>query len=74
MNTKVAEKYEVYHANTESFKNSAIIYMQNLLNFFFSKIKKKFVLRKLCTEFQSPTMPGTGQKVCGVVGGKAFFV
>ena len=30
-----------------------------------------YVILKLCTEFQFPTMPATGQKVCGggVVGG-----
>ena len=28
-----------------------------------------YVILKLCTEFQFPTMPATGQKVCGVGGG-----
>ena len=32
METRDPEKYEVQHANNERLKNSAIIYMQNLLN------------------------------------------
>ena len=32
METRMPEKFKVYHANTERFKNSSIIYMQNLLN------------------------------------------
>ena len=32
MKTRKIEKYEVQHANTERLRNSAIIYMQNLLN------------------------------------------
>ena len=32
MKTRDEEKFEVQHANTERFKNSSIIYMQNLLN------------------------------------------
>ena len=32
MNTRMEEKYEVKHANTDRLRNSAIIYMQNLLN------------------------------------------
>ena len=32
MNTRDEGKYRVYHANTDRLKNSAIIYMQNLLN------------------------------------------
>ena len=32
MKTRNSERYKVEHANTERFKNSAIIYMQNLLN------------------------------------------
>ena len=32
MQTRNTERYKVEHANTERFKNSAIIYMQNLLN------------------------------------------
>ena len=32
MNTRNIEKYKVEHANTERFKTSPIIYMQNLLN------------------------------------------
>ena len=27
-----------------------------------------YVILKLCAKFQCPTMPATGQKVCGVVG------
>ena len=32
MNTRTEEKYVVQHANTDKLKNSAIIYMQNMLN------------------------------------------
>ena len=32
MKTSNSERYKVEHANTERFKNTAIIYMQNLLN------------------------------------------
>ena len=32
MNTRQNEVYEVQHANTGRFQNSAIIYMQKLLN------------------------------------------
>ena len=32
METRNGEKYEVQKANTDRLKNSAIIYMQNLLN------------------------------------------
>ena len=32
MKTRDAERFRVEHANTERFRNSAIIYMQNLLN------------------------------------------
>ena len=32
MNTRQKEKFKVEFANTQRFKNSAIIYMQNLLN------------------------------------------
>ena len=32
MNTRVQGKYKVYHANTDRYKDSAIIYMQKLLN------------------------------------------
>ena len=32
MNTRTEEKYVVQHANTDRLKNSAIIYMQNMLN------------------------------------------
>ena len=32
MKTRIPEKFKVYHANTERFKHSSIIYMQNLLN------------------------------------------
>ena len=32
METRNVDKYQVYHAKTERFKDSAIIYMQNLLN------------------------------------------
>lgn len=32
MNTRKAEKFKVQHANTERLKNSALIFMQNLLN------------------------------------------
>ena len=32
METRKQEVYQVEHANTERYKNSAIIYMQNLLN------------------------------------------
>ena len=32
MNTRNIEKYKVEYANTERFKTSPIIYMQNLLN------------------------------------------
>ena len=36
--------------------------------FFLQKLFTYVVLR-LCAEFQYSTMPGTGKKVCGVVGG-----
>ena len=32
MKTRIPDRYKVFHAKTERFKNSAIIYMQNLLN------------------------------------------
>ena len=32
METRMPEKYEVQHANTERFRKSSIIYMQHLLN------------------------------------------
>ena len=32
MNTRQKEKFKIEFANTQRFKNSAIIYMQNLLN------------------------------------------
>ena len=32
MDTRVKEKFKVDFAHTQRFKNSAIIYMQNLLN------------------------------------------
>ena len=32
MNTRKGEKYRVQYSNTERLKNSAITYMQNLLN------------------------------------------
>ena len=32
MKTRNTERYKVEHADTERFKNYAIIYMQNLLN------------------------------------------
>ena len=32
MKTRNNDLYKVQHANTERFKNSALIYMQNLLN------------------------------------------
>ena len=32
METRMAEKYQVEHANTERFRKSSIIYMQHLLN------------------------------------------
>ena len=32
MLTRHPEKFKIEHANTNRFKNSAIIYMQNLLN------------------------------------------
>ena len=32
METRKQEVYKVEHANTQRYKNSAIIYMQNLLN------------------------------------------
>ena len=32
MNTRMEGKYKVYHANTDRYKDSAIIYMQKLLN------------------------------------------
>ena len=32
MKTRKQEKYQVQHANTKRFKESALIYMQNLLN------------------------------------------
>ena len=32
MNTRKEDKYEVQHANTDRLKDSAIIYMQNMLN------------------------------------------
>ena len=32
MRTRNPEKYQVYHANTERLKKSAVIYMQRLLN------------------------------------------
>ena len=33
-----------------------------------------YVFLKLCTEFQIPTMPVTGQKVCGGGGGGGVVV
>ena len=39
METRKQEAYNVEHANTERYKNSAIIYMQNLLNEYEAKIK-----------------------------------
>ena len=39
METRKQEVYKVEHANTERYKNSAIIYMQNLLNEYEAKIK-----------------------------------
>ena len=32
MNTRLREKFQVHHANTDRFKKSPIIYMQHLLN------------------------------------------
>ena len=32
MKTRMSEKFKVFHANTERYKQSSIIYMQNLLN------------------------------------------
>ena len=32
MNTRNTEKFHVYHAHTERLKNSAVVYMQRLLN------------------------------------------
>ena len=32
METRIPEKFKVYHAKTERFRKSSIIYMQNLLN------------------------------------------
>ena len=32
METRKQEVYKVEHANTQRYRNSAIIYMQNLLN------------------------------------------
>ena len=32
-----------------------------------------YVFLKLCTEFQIPTMPVTGQKVCGGGGGVVWW-
>ena len=39
METRKQEIYKVEHANTERYKNSAIIYMQNLLNEHEAKMK-----------------------------------
>ena len=39
METRKQDIYKVEHANTERYKNSAIIYMQNLLNEHEAKMK-----------------------------------
>ena len=39
METRNQEIYKVEHSNTERYKNSAIIYMQNLLNEHEAKMK-----------------------------------
>ena len=32
MKTRMSERFKVFHANTERYRKSSIIYMQNLLN------------------------------------------
>ena len=44
METRVYENFEVFHANTERFKNGPIIYMQNLLN---REVKQRIRQEKL---------------------------
>ena len=41
---------------------------------FFLKKFFLYVILKLCTQFKFPTMPATGQKVCGGSGGVVVVV
>ena len=40
MKKRDPEKYEVEHANTQKFRKSSVIYMQNLLNQNHKKMQK----------------------------------